>query len=104
MTNVGQLTYSLPGPVGPLFAKEFPGADVSVISSGAPRVGNEEFCQAFATVIGSSMRLQYNLDAVPCVPSRIIKTPPIRYARTIGLPSCYQWVLEIAMTMAADSL
>jgi hypothetical protein len=51
-----------------MLAKEFPGADVTVVSFAAPRAGNEEFGQAFATLIGKSMRFQYNYDAVPCVP------------------------------------
>lgn len=80
-----QLTDFVSGAGGPLLAKEFPGADVSVVSFAAPRAGNAEFQQAFATLIGSSMRFQYNYDAVPCVPMWYLG-----YARTTCLPFRFQ--------------
>jgi hypothetical protein len=53
---------------GPRLALEYPKADVRVISWASPRVGNKEFVIAFTTLIGTSLRFQYNYDAVPCVP------------------------------------
>lgn len=50
-------------------AKRFPHADVRVVTFGAPRAGNEKFACAFASLIGTSLRFQYNRDIVPHVPS-----------------------------------
>ncbi len=79
-TQVGRTTEGEPRDAGAcMLAKKFPSADVCAVTFAAPRAGNAEFDQAFATLVSTSLRFVYNYDAVPTVPMWYLGwVPPIR--------------------------